>query len=143
MVRETALTSRQREAYFLQFAEEVRKVTSIPLAVTGGFRTAKGMAEAIEKGATDIVGLARPLAITPDIPNRVLGGEDEFESPIQPRISTGVKFVDKTFMLDLTWYEQQLVLMGQGKPPNPKLSPWKVASTLMFGTTWKSLRRRA
>ena len=58
----------EREAYFLDFASRVRTETNVPLAVTGGFRTANGMAEAIASGAIDMVGLARPLAVDPDLP---------------------------------------------------------------------------
>lgn len=34
-------STRRREAYFLEFAETVRAAVKVPLAVTGGFRTAK------------------------------------------------------------------------------------------------------
>ncbi|HBG51236.1 MAG TPA: NADH oxidase, partial [Gammaproteobacteria bacterium] len=40
-------STRQREAYFLEFAEQLRNEVSVPLLVTGGFRTAAGMAEAV------------------------------------------------------------------------------------------------
>ena len=41
---------------------------------------------------------------------------------------TGVKKVDKLFasVLGMGWYMYQMALIGQGKQPNPKLSPWKV-----------------
>ena len=67
-------STRQREAYFLEFAEKARKTVKTPLVVTGGFRSATGMAEAIGSGAVDMVGLARILAIEPDLPNRLLSG---------------------------------------------------------------------
>ena len=38
----------QREAYFLDYMEKVRKLVSTPLVVTGGFRSAPAMAEALE-----------------------------------------------------------------------------------------------
>ncbi len=31
--------TRKREAYFIEFAAKVRNMTTIPLIVTGGFRT--------------------------------------------------------------------------------------------------------
>jgi 2,4-dienoyl-CoA reductase-like NADH-dependent reductase (Old Yellow Enzyme family) len=34
-----AESTRRREAYFLEFAESVREITTVPLMVTGGFRT--------------------------------------------------------------------------------------------------------
>ncbi|WP_375542243.1 alpha/beta fold hydrolase [Paraburkholderia sp. CNPSo 3274] len=45
-----------REAYFLEFAEEVRKRIQVPLMVTGGFRTADGMNAALRSGSLDVVG---------------------------------------------------------------------------------------
>jgi len=65
-------STRRREAYFLEFAEAVRDITTVPLMVTGGFRTATGMTEAIITGATDLVGLARPLALEPELPAAVV-----------------------------------------------------------------------
>lgn len=115
-------STREREAYFLSFAEALRARVDVPLAVTGGFRTAAGMQDAIASGAVDMVGLARALALDPDLPRRVLAGED-FKSPVR-RLSTGIKAVDKMTMLDVTWYENQLARMAAGKRPKPGLSPW-------------------
>ena len=62
-------STRRREAYFLEFAERVREITTVPLMVTGGFRTGTGMSDAITTSATDLVGLARPLALEPGLPS--------------------------------------------------------------------------
>ncbi|MBF0352631.1 MAG: NADH:flavin oxidoreductase/NADH oxidase family protein [SAR324 cluster bacterium] len=139
--RKTAESTRQREAYFLVFAEEVRKRTKVPIAVTGGFRTAKGMIDAVESGATDIIGTARPLAIDPDFPNRIMMGHD-FQSLVQEKISTGVKLLDTALMLNLTWYERQLELLGKGKKPDPYMNPWMAAAQVLFSVNLKNLRRR-
>ena len=53
----------KREAYFLEYAESVRQHTDKPLIVTGGFRSSKGMSDALNSGACDFVGLARPFAV--------------------------------------------------------------------------------
>ena len=110
-------STRAREAYFLEFAEKVRERVTMPLMVTGGFRTARGMAEALRSGALDIVGLARPLAIDPDFPKKVLADQDAV-SRVTPR-TTGIKALDKAAILEVTWYERQLKLMGRGKDPRP------------------------
>ncbi len=114
-------STKDREAYFLEFAEEARREIGAALVVTGGFRTAAGMAAAVKKNATDLVGLARPMAVVPDIPSRILAGEN-FESGIK-RLSTGIKAIDRVAPLEITWYEQQIALMARGKQPNPKLHP--------------------
>ncbi|TNC92322.1 MAG: NADH oxidase [Thalassolituus sp.] len=108
-------STRQREAYFLEFAEMLRTKVDVPLMVTGGFRTAEGMAAAIESGACDLVGLGRPLCVEPDLVNRILAGE-EFTSVVRP-IKTGVKMIDKMALMEVSWYERQLHRMGKGKAP--------------------------
>jgi len=106
---------RSREAYFLEFAEKVRQQAKTPLMVTGGFRSSDGMANAVASGATDLIGVARSLAIEPDFPNRILRGE-AFESAVKP-ITTGIKAIDDMALMEVSWYARQLGRMGKGKPP--------------------------
>jgi len=116
-------STKKREGYFLDFVERLRAEVDVPLAVTGGFRTAAGMTSAVDSGATDMVGLARTLAIHPDFPAQVLAGEDP--DNLVRRLSTGVKAIDKISMLDVTWYENQLARMGAGKEPDASMGAWR------------------
>ncbi len=119
----------QREAYFLDYAVKLREAVSVPLVVTGGFRSAPAMNEALQSGATDFIGLARSLALEPDFPERVIL-DDRYSIRID-RPTTGVKAVDRFSMLDITWYEFQLERMAKGKQPKSKLNAWyTVASTV-------------
>lgn len=111
-------STRLREAYFLDFAEKARAAVAIPLAVTGGFRSAGGMAQAIQSGAVDMVGLARLLAMEPDAPNKLLAGEAP-SYHVKP-IITGIKAIDKLGLLEISWYTGQLKRMGRGQAPWPK-----------------------
>jgi len=104
-----------REAYFLEFAEKVRERVDVPLMVTGGFRTETGMADAIASGATDLVGIARPLAVEPDCPKRIMAGES-FTSAVKP-IRTGIRLIDDMALMEVSWYTRQLGRMGKGKAP--------------------------
>lgn len=113
-------STRAREAYFLDYCEEVRKLVTCPLMLTGGFRSAEGMNAALTSGACDVIGVARSLAIQPNFPNDLLSGSP-VTSQVKP-LSTGWKFLDKTFPLEIIWYTDQLHLMGEGKNPNPKKS---------------------
>jgi 2,4-dienoyl-CoA reductase-like NADH-dependent reductase (Old Yellow Enzyme family) len=65
-----------REAYFLEYARDIRAVTKLPLLVTGGFRSVEGMNAALASGATDLIGLARPMCVDTDAPARLLDGRD-------------------------------------------------------------------
>jgi 2,4-dienoyl-CoA reductase-like NADH-dependent reductase (Old Yellow Enzyme family) len=64
-----------REAYFLEYAERMRKLCRIPLMVTGGFRSLIGMNQALSEDALDVIGLGRPLCVDTDLPRRLLSGE--------------------------------------------------------------------
>ena len=122
MVRELAgetvkESTKQREAYFLRFAEALRERLDKPLVVTGGFRSGSAMAAAIDSGAVDMVGLARTLAIAPDLPERLLS-EGDVRIDLPPK-KTGIAMIDRMGMTELTWYERQLHRMGRGKDPKP------------------------
>lgn len=108
-----------REAYFLEFAERIRAGVTTPLMLTGGFRSANGMADAIASGAIDIVGLARPLALEPDLPQRLLDGVAQ-QSTVRHR-TVGIARVDG--FTELLWHSAQLRRMGQGKDPSPNRHP--------------------
>lgn len=117
-------TTIAREAYFLEFAEKVRERTSVPLAVTGGFRTDGGMAAPVAAGAIDVVGLARGLTIDPDAPRRILAGLG-FRSAVKP-VRTGIGFVDDRGALETLYYGVQLGRLARNQEPDPNLSVWKV-----------------
>lgn len=113
-----------REAYFLDFAEKIRKQVGCHLMVTGGFRTAQGMNAALESGACDFIGIARPFAVETDLADRLLVGQDVRYAV--DKIKTGIPMVDKMAIMEIIWYAAQFKSIAQGKRPNPKLSPLKV-----------------
>ena len=118
-------STRAREAYFLEFADTVRaRIPGVPLMVTGGFRTHAGMAAALDSGTLDFVGIARLMAVEPDVPKRLLAGQDPVQV-VRP-IKTGIKPVDEMAIIEVSWYTRQLKKMGQGKDPKPGESPKKV-----------------
>lgn len=67
----------KREAYFLEYAREVRKAVRVPLMVTGGFRSVAAMERAIVDDGIDMIGLARPLCVQPDAVRGILDGSVE------------------------------------------------------------------
>ena len=113
-----------REAYFLDFAEKIRKEVKCHLMVTGGFRTVVGMNAALDSGACEFIGIARPLAVETDLTDRLIAGQDVRYAVEQ--IKTGISFVDKMAIMEIIWYAAQFKAIGEGKKPNPKLSPFKV-----------------
>jgi 2,4-dienoyl-CoA reductase-like NADH-dependent reductase (Old Yellow Enzyme family) len=134
-------STRQREAYFLEFAEKARAAVKTPLVVTGGFRSAKGMAEAIRSGAVDMVGLARMLAIEPDAPKRLLSGKQPVHQ-IKP-ITTGIKAIDKLGLLEISWYTGQLKRIGRGEAPKPNESALWVFAKQAWHMAMAGRKKRA
>ncbi len=134
-------STRQREAYFLSFAEQVRHEVRAPLMVTGGFRTRQGMIEALNSGALDLIGLARPLAIEPDFSARILAGmAPQHSTPA--RISTGIGAIDRMALMEVTWYGRQLRRMGQGRRPRPRESALSSLAMTLLESGWHTFRSR-
>ena len=113
-----------REAYFLDFAEKIRQEVNCHLMVTGGFRTSAGMNAALDSGACDFVGIARPFAVEPDLGNRLVAGQNV--SYAVEKIKTGIPMIDKMAIMEIIWYAAQFKEIAKGNQPNPKLSPLKV-----------------
>lgn len=74
-----------REAFFLEFAKEVRqRHPGLVLMLTGGFRSRAGAEAAIRDGACDLVGIARPAAVDPKFPLLLLDESVEDEKAVLP-----------------------------------------------------------
>ena len=125
---------RIKEAYFADFALAVREKTSVPLMVTGGFRRREMMCEAIKIGSVDIIGLARPMCVMTDAPNRLLEGLEElprFEDklsllPSWLQILKHIKLFRAIngFAVQY-WYYAQLEALGQTGKIDPEISVYK------------------
>jgi 2,4-dienoyl-CoA reductase-like NADH-dependent reductase (Old Yellow Enzyme family) len=64
-----------REAYFLDYAQTIRaELGTVPLMVTGGFRSRAAMTRTLAAGELDVVGLARPLCVEPELPRELIDG---------------------------------------------------------------------
>lgn len=69
-------STKARESYFIEFAEMIRPLLKkTKVYVTGGFRTASGMVQAITDGACDGVGIGRPLGAEPYLCKEILEGK--------------------------------------------------------------------
>ncbi|MEW6999162.1 NADH:flavin oxidoreductase/NADH oxidase family protein [Colwelliaceae bacterium BS250] len=134
------VSTKKREAYFLDYAEKLRDTTATPLVVTGGFRSAQGMTDAIQSEATDFIGLARPLAVDPDLPNKLMANND-YKVVLRP-LTTGVKVIDKMAMLNITWYEHQLERIANNKAPKANLSEWYSFAKTMYTSGKYAFRSR-
>lgn len=133
-------STKKREAYFLDYAKKIRNLANCPLMVTGGFRSKKAMNQALAENALDLIGLARPLALETDFPNKLLNTEDYSLPFSEP--TTGNRSIDRFSMLGITWYEAQLQVIAHGKKPNKNLSPWKTIFSLLASMGINAFRKR-
>jgi 2,4-dienoyl-CoA reductase-like NADH-dependent reductase (Old Yellow Enzyme family) len=127
-------STQEREAYFGAFIVKARRIAQVPLLLTGGFRTAQAMNQALADDELDLIGLARPLALVPDFSNQLLNGTaQEWRAPV---ISTGIKAIDRLGGTELPWYQIQLERMAQGRPTNPKLSAFRALFKFLWEFVW-------
>ena len=113
-------STKKREAYFLDYIDKARKITNKPLMLTGGFRSAKIMEQALIEDKLDIIGLARPFCLYTNLAKDILSGNLKYVDTPLP--SSGIKMLDKLGGVELPWYELQIHRIGEGKKPNKELS---------------------
>ncbi len=102
--------------YFVEYVRALRPTFDIPLLVTGGNRNARAMEQRVASGVHDLVGLARPLALLPDLPARIVRGErPTVQEPSFPRVPGLVS------ALVLRWYTSQLHRLADGEPPRQRV----------------------
>lgn len=92
-------------AYFVEFARRARKVTGIPIMLTGGVATRDQAVEVVASGAADLVGLARALALNPSLASEWVSGKGS--DPVFPRFHAsppgGIT----------AWYSMRLTALGE------------------------------
>lgn len=126
-------STKRREAYFLDYAAEVRGVMKdVPLMMTGGFRTASVIDEVVESGEVDVVGLARPFCVEPDLGRQLLEGEVDTLPTHERGFRLGPGFLspsssNKTIrafnsQAGTAWYYQQILHLADGEPVDTSLS---------------------
>ena len=120
-----------REAYFLEYAKDIRAAVKMPLMVTGGFRTAAGMNAALASGTMDVVGIARPLCVDPAIPAKLLSGAAAETPAYEKTLRLGPGLLGPHSRINLVkalngwgqqgWFCLQLLRMGAGEDPDPRM----------------------
>lgn len=107
-----------REAYFLEFAREIRAVASMPIMVTGGIRRAPVAQEVLASGI-EMVGIGTALAIDPNLPRDWQLGRSN--APQLPPITWNNKVLASLANMAVVKY--QLHKLSQGQESQPDVSP--------------------
>jgi len=144
-------STRAREAYFVDFAVAMREQLSVPLMVTGGFRSRAAMEQALDSGAA-VIGLGRPMCVMTDAPSRLLRGaaqlpryEDEL-AMFPPWLA----FLNRSDTLRTLgafgvqyWYYAQLDLLGRDGRAQESLGVFAATRRVMrHARRWLQQRRR-
>ncbi|KXZ69035.1 NADH:flavin oxidoreductase/NADH oxidase family protein [Acinetobacter venetianus] len=103
----------QRDAYSLDYATSLRNQSKLPLMLTGGLRHVDVMNRLLTEGTVDLVGLARPFALQPDLAKQLLAGKSVKEPAKIPTV--GYKPVDA--YLQLAWHAAQFRRISSGQQP--------------------------
>ncbi|MGI9520147.1 MAG: NADH:flavin oxidoreductase/NADH oxidase family protein [Hyphomicrobiaceae bacterium] len=93
--------------YFLEFAKRARPLTTKPLMLTGGFKTFQQAAGAIAQSGVDVIGLARALALDPDLPKNW-----EFGTPSDPVFP---RFQQRPAGGVTAWFTMRLTDIGEDR----------------------------
>lgn len=140
-----------REAYFVDFAKTMRASLTMPLMVTGGFRTRSAMNTALETGGADIIGLGRPLCVDTAGPAKLLAGADELDrwetklKLLPPWLSFlgGLKMMRAVEGFAVTyWYYAQIDAIARTGSANIGISPFKALLSIQnAGKAWLKARK--
>jgi 2,4-dienoyl-CoA reductase-like NADH-dependent reductase (Old Yellow Enzyme family) len=119
-----------REAYFLEYAQDIRRAISLPLMVTGGFRTREGIENALQSNVCQIVGIGRPLCADPYCIKKMIAGELEVLPSFEKTLSLGPSILSPSSPFTIikvinafgamAWFYQQIKNMAKGLMPNHK-----------------------
>jgi 2,4-dienoyl-CoA reductase-like NADH-dependent reductase (Old Yellow Enzyme family) len=124
--------SSPQEGFFLEAINAHRENIIVPLVITGGFRSKDVMEKVIATGQADLIGLARPLVVAPDIPLRLR--KNTFEKITLVRMNTGFKRLDKIIgpIVGLGAYEVQMHNMAHDRPVRFTKNAWAVLMRLLW-----------
>ena len=138
-----------REAYFVNYAKQVREVAKKPLMVTGGFQTVDAIKAALNH--VDFVGIARPFCVMPDWPNKVKHNDlRELPRPESNLLGKGllgptspIQFIQGVNIQgEVAWFYYQIIRLSDKKNVKWKKSLLGAFLFHVLREQWLALKRR-
>ena len=119
-----ATSKSTNQVFFAEYSKKLKQKIDIPVIVTGGIRSINAMNTLLNDNTTDFIGIARPLTIDPNIPNKIKQGT--YTIVETTRVSTGVKKLDKIFgsLLGIVYYQVLMQNIAKGKEPKATKNAW-------------------
>ncbi|MCC5889206.1 MAG: NADH:flavin oxidoreductase/NADH oxidase family protein [Alkalibacterium sp.] len=117
--------SSDEEVFFIDYVKEIRHRLDTLIVITGGFRKLSTMEKALNSHYTDMIGLARPLALKPELSNALVSRQTKTIE--LPRLTTGLPAIDDKIggLIGISYYEQQMARIAEGKEPEIYRNAWK------------------
>lgn len=147
----------KREAFFLEYTGAIRKACKMPIAVTGGFRSRELMQKALDAGDVDIIGLARPLCVQPDIVARLIDGNAEKAPHKEDDLRLGNGWLGPNSSSNtikglnaqaaVAWFYRQIIELSEQRPVKTELSSWRalfqhIRDEYRIGLRYRKLRKQ-
>ena len=148
-----AASTRKREAYFLEYARDMRaSIGDMPLMVTGGFRTPRLMREVVASGEVDVIGIGRPFCVEPELAHTLIAGELESLPAPERSMRLGPGIFDRASSIktlrtlngaaEVAWFYRQIIALSEGRETDLSLGVW-AALLAHYKTELGLVRRRS
>jgi 2,4-dienoyl-CoA reductase-like NADH-dependent reductase (Old Yellow Enzyme family) len=126
-----------REAYFLEFARDIKAVAKMPVMITGGIRR-RPIVEQVLGTGVDMVGMATALAIDPFLPRDWRLGKDS--APELAPITWNNKLLAS--LANMAVVKFQLNKLSKGQTPNPNVSPLRALTLQQIAIAFRTRQYR-
>lgn len=127
-----------REAYFLEFAEELATIARMPLMVTGGIRRLPVVQQVLDSGIA-MAGIATALTLEPQLIKHWREGRD-----LNPQLKPiSWKRKPLAALATLAVVRDQMRRLSRGRLPNAKIAPWLALACDQWFTARRTREYRA
>ncbi|MCA9533151.1 MAG: NADH:flavin oxidoreductase/NADH oxidase family protein [Myxococcales bacterium] len=146
-------STKAREAFFLDYAHTVRDAApGLPMMVTGGFRSSAFMRAAVRDGELDLVGIARPFCLVPDLAAQLLARTlDTLPTPERDlRLGPGAlgptsesaRVRGMNSQAEVAFFYAQLIELAEGRGPRVSLGARRALLEHVRGELSRSRARK-
>lgn len=131
-------STKEREAYFLDFAKDVRQQSDIPIMVTGGFRTLDFCNKVLENKELDLIGFGRPFLIHDNFAKEFLAGS--LAKVVDPEIKMPIKtYLDAAIA---GFYDYQIAEIAAGRKIDLNYKGWQAVLRFTKNEMLQGIRNR-
>lgn len=127
---------------FSGMAHLLSQLVATPIAISGGLRHISAMEEALGRRDAQLIGMCTPMAVMPDLPNRILSAAYQ---PFGLPFTIGNQRLDDRLKSIIVngYCEAQVKRIAEGKPTKVYTNPWRsvLASVQLHGINGLRTRR--